>query len=509
MARGAGGAGLAGLYAASRGGSGWTFWLDSAARGSAWARWSFVGADPDLVLVWRAGRGRLTERRGRSSEVTGAPWDLLRRLWGEARLSRQPPGADAGSGAGGPPGVRLLLLLAYDLGFSAEGRLQRARREQDVPDLVCLLFREGWTSDHVAGRLWAWREEAGRIRWREEVEPARWPAAPPDAGDDGAAAGPGWRGLRRGMAVGGAWPMSAPRAEDEAMGAGGWSLDGEGFRAAVRAARERIAAGEVYQVNLSRRFRAPWSGDVLGLYRRLRAVNPEPFAGLVEGPGLAVAGSSPELFLRCDAAGRVVTRPIKGTRPRAADPRRDAALARELCASAKDRAELLMIVDLERNDLGRVCRPGSVRVPALFTLESHPSVHHLVATVEGVLREDCDWADLLAAAFPGGSITGAPKLRAMEVIDELEPVRRGFYTGSLGFVGLDGSLELNILIRSIFLSGGCVHVHAGGGITAGSDPDAELAETEVKAAALLACLGEAGAADRPEEEVATRPGKHT
>ncbi len=483
-----------GLYAALRRSSPWSFWLDSADGPSPWGRWSFLGADPEEVLVWRGGRGVLMERRGRGGPVSGSPWDLLRRLARE-RWPALP--------AAGPPGVRALLLLAYELGFSAAGRGPMARRERELPDLVCLFFREGWTLDHLSGTLWAWREEEGLVRWREAG------GGRPPAGPDGGA-GRAPVSAQEAAGEAGSLPAGgAGGAEDgrggRPGGAPGWSLDEDRFRAVVRTAKEYIAAGEIYQVNLSRRYLAPWRGDVLSLYRRLRAVNPEPFAGLVEGPGFAVASASPELFLRADSTGHVVTRPIKGTRPRSPDPRRDAALARELVASAKDRAELLMIVDLERNDLGRVCRPGSVRVPALFTLESHPAVHHLVATVEGVLRPDCDCADLLAAAFPGGSITGAPKIRAMEIIGELEPVDRGFYTGSMGFIGLDGSLELNILIRSCFFSGGWVRVHAGGGITAGSDPDAELAETEVKAASLLRCLAQAGQ-DRPGEAVLVRRG---
>jgi para-aminobenzoate synthetase component 1 len=186
----------------------------------------------------------------------------------------------------------------------------------------------------------------------------------------------------------------------------------------------------------------------------------------------------------------VQTRPIKGTRPRAADPARDAALVRELAASPKDRAENLMIVDLLRNDLGKSCVPGSIAVPRLFAVEHHPTVHHLVSTVTGTLRDDCDAIDLLRGCFPGGSITGAPKLRAMQIIEELEPNRRGIYCGSIGYLGFDGAMDTNIAIRTLVHAEGVARFWAGGGIVADSDCDAEYRETEHKAAALRRLLDE-------------------
>jgi len=253
--------------------------------------------------------------------------------------------------------------------------------------------------------------------------------------------------------------------------------------------REYIAAGDVYQVNLSQRFHATFTGSALALYRRLRARNPAPFGAYLEFAGAQVASISPERFLRLDATTRAAeARPIKGTRPRGATPADDAALARELLESEKERAENVMIVDLLRNDLGKVCRPGSVEVPTLFALESHPTVHHLVSTVTGQLADGADAFDLLRAAFPGGSVTGAPKIRAMEIIAELERAPRGLYCGAIGYVSATGAMDFNIPIRTIVLQGGSATFHAGAGIVWDSEPAAEYDETLAKARTMIEAL---------------------
>jgi para-aminobenzoate synthetase component 1 len=261
------------------------------------------------------------------------------------------------------------------------------------------------------------------------------------------------------------------------------------FEAGVSRIREYIAAGDVYQVNLSQRFHAPFVGSALALYRRLRARNPAPFGAYLEFAGAQVASISPERFLRLDATTRATeARPIKGTRPRGTTPGKDAALARELLESEKDRAENVMIVDLLRNDLGKVCRPGSVRVPKLFALESHPAVHHLVSTVTGELADGADAFDLLRAAFPGGSVTGAPKIRAMQIIAELERAPRGLYCGAIGYVSATGAMDFNIPIRTIVLRDGSATFHAGAGVVWDSDPAAEYEETLAKARTLIEAL---------------------
>ena len=259
---------------------------------------------------------------------------------------------------------------------------------------------------------------------------------------------------------------------------------------AVERVKEHIAAGDVYQVNLSQRFSVRMEMDPWELYLLLRERNPAPYAAYINAGDFQIISSSPECFLTFDPISRVVTtRPIKGTRPRSADPAEDRRLAQELESSAKDMAENIMIVDLERNDLGRVCEFGSVSVPELAMIESYPTVHHLVSTVTGRLRDDCDAVDLLTATFPGGSITGAPKIRVMEIIAELEPVRRGVYTGSIGCLGFDGSVNLNIAIRTAVVKDGMCHFHVGGGIVADSDPEAEYQETLDKGRAFLEVLG--------------------
>ncbi|MDH7479032.1 MAG: anthranilate synthase component I family protein, partial [Syntrophomonadaceae bacterium] len=221
---------------------------------------------------------------------------------------------------------------------------------------------------------------------------------------------------------------------------------------------------------------------------RLREINPAPFAAYFVYPEVILASASPERFL--EVRGRVVeTRPIKGTRPRGKDPTDDARLRKELLDSEKDRAELVMIVDLERNDLGRVCSFGSVQVPELFCLEEYASVFHLTARVTGNLAPGKDVIDLLKAAFPGGSITGAPKIRAMEIIEEVEPVKRGIYTGSIGYLGFDSNVDLNIAIRTLIIKDRVAYLQVGGGIVADSDPDAEYWETIYKGTALLQALG--------------------
>ena len=259
--------------------------------------------------------------------------------------------------------------------------------------------------------------------------------------------------------------------------------------AAVREVLALVAAGDAYQVNLAQRLRAPWPGDAAALYRRLRAVSPASHAALL--PDLGIASVSPERFLRV-RSGAVVTDPIKGTRPRADDASLDAALADDLATSAKDRAENVMVVDLERNDLGRVCVPGSVGVPTLLELRALPTVWHLVSRVTGTLRPGTGYGALLRAAFPSGSVTGAPRLAAMRAVGRLEPVRRGWYCGAIGFLGV-GEAELSVAIRTATLHrDGTATYGAGGGIVADSDPDAEVVESLDKALPFLRAVGAAG-----------------
>jgi anthranilate/para-aminobenzoate synthase component I len=274
---------------------------------------------------------------------------------------------------------------------------------------------------------------------------------------------------------------------------GHWNIEERGYLSIVERALEYIRAGDIFQVNLARRFRVESSAEPIAIYEALCRANPAGFAAYVPmgGPGdrRAVLSSSPELFLSL-RDGEVMTRPIKGTRPRGATMDEDARLALELSSSEKERAELNMIIDLERNDLGRVCEYGTVRVIDEGSIETHPTVLHRTATIVGKLREECHAGDLLRAAFPCGSITGAPKVRAMEIIRELEPDARGPYCGAIGWIGVDGSMCLNVAIRTLTVQSGHVDLHVGSGIVVDSDPGQELAELDAKAAGMLAALGQ-------------------
>jgi len=269
-------------------------------------------------------------------------------------------------------------------------------------------------------------------------------------------------------------------------------LDREAYLERVRRVIAYIGAGDIFQANFTQRFLAERPADysAFDLYRRLRAINPAPFAAFLNcGEALTVATASPERFLQLDRLGRIEARPIKGTRARSADPAEDVRIAAELAGSIKDRAENLMITDLLRNDIGRVAELVSVRVSALHAVESYATLHHLVSVVEGRLRAGLGPVDLLRATFPGGSITGAPKVRAMEIIDELEPAPRGAYCGAIGWIGFDGAMDTSIVIRSVSLTRDRIVAQAGGAIVADSDPAAEHAEMIAKVAPALAAIG--------------------
>ncbi len=381
-------------------------------------------------------------------------------------LEWRPPGLDGPSPApfcGGWAGV-----LSYDLG----------RRFERMPSLA---LDEGWPE--WAGGVYGFAvavEEGGRR--------TRLAGAAADAGDEA-----DLRRLADGLAARaeGALRGDLPdRVEGPALsGALRSNLDRDAHLAAVARTVEYIHAGDAFQVNLARRVEGALRISPPEAALRLRAANPAPRGAVASlGGGRWVLSSSPELLIEA-RDGRAVSRPIKGTRPRTGDPAADAAAREDLLASEKDRAELAMIVDLVRNDLGRIAPWGSVRVASARVLEEHPTVLHTVAEVEAALRPGTGPAEMLRAVFPGGSVTGAPKIRAMEIVEELEPVRRGPYTGSAGWFGWDGGAHLDILIRTLAVDRGRVHFGVGGGIVADSDPAAEWEETVVKGAALARALG--------------------
>ncbi|HEX5149515.1 MAG TPA: aminodeoxychorismate synthase component I [Candidatus Limnocylindrales bacterium] len=422
------------------------------------ARWTYLTANPVAVL---------------ESPAAGPdPFAVARRL--VARLDRTPVVP-----AGAPPFLGGLVgFLGYDLGAVLERLPAIAPADQDLPPLRLALHDWVVAWDRRTGHAWlggrALDGDGRRLARRLDDVHARLTAAR-RAMPDSREPGPG-------------------RAEAPLTFVPG--LDRAAYEAGVERIREHIAQGDIYQANLTRRLETLYDGDPWDLYRRLRTGDPSLFSAYLDlGPGQltgrprALLSASPEPYLSVDARGVVKTDPIKGTRPRGRDRAEDRALARELLASAKDRAENVMIVDVLRNDLGRVCRPGSVRVPRLCRLERTAAVQHLVSTVTGVLAEGRDAFDLLVASFPGGSITGAPKIRAMEILEGLEPVRRGPYTGALGWIGPDGAMQTSIVIRTFVADGRRLTLHVGGGITWKSDPAAEWDETVVKARGPLDAIG--------------------
>lgn len=358
---------------------------------------------------------------------------------------------------GGPPGSGLAVLLGYEL---FEGPFRTSLPEDGLPDLVALAV-----DSSVAF------PRGGRPVFASTLAPA----AALDA-------------LERVRAAVERVPVAAIAAPRRGSGLR-TSLPREAYLRAVETVRGHIRRGDIYQANLTQRFEVATDADPFDAYGALVAATPAPRSAFVETGSFALASASPETFLDVEPDGRIETRPIKGTRPRGTTPEDDAAAARALLDSAKDRAELLMIVDLERNDLSRACRAGTVRVPELAALRSYAAVHHLVARVEGRLKDASRTADLLRATFPGGSISGAPKERAIEVLRSLEPAPRSFYTGGLFWFGDDGRTESSVLIRSIVFTNDRALVGAGGGVVWDSEPEAEWRESCDKARAVLRVLG--------------------
>jgi len=433
-------------------------WLDSAGPLHPRSRYSFLCRDPFRVIATQDGQVRVD-----GAPVAGDPFGVLQRELAALRrpLEAGPPEVGPVPFTGGAVAV-----LGYELGGVLEKLPCRHPNDLNIPDMTVLFFDVVLAFDRAERRAWAIAAEL---------------PAPHARGAE--------RALEQALAL--AWLPSAPVPPPPKVI---WrpELDRNTYTDAVGRVLEYIRAGDIFQANFTMRHLAarPAGAEALAIYLALRANNPAPFAAFVDcGPRLAVASLSPERFLRLDPAGGIETRPIKGTRPRGADPQEDARLAESLRASEKDRAENLMIVDLLRNDIGRVADIGSIAVPSLFAVESFASVHHLVSTVVGQLAPGRDAVDLLRATFPGGSVTGAPKIRAMQIIEALEPVRRGPYCGAIGYLAADGSMQFNVAIRTMIAKDGRVHIPVGGGIVADSDPVAEYEETLIKAAAMFKALG--------------------
>jgi para-aminobenzoate synthetase component I len=444
-------------------------------------QFSFLSADPVSLVRSKGQKTELRQAGGDWTEVAGDALSVARGLL---------PRPWAPSVPGIPPFQGGLAgYVGYDWGAVLE-RLPAARYDDlSIPDVVLGLYDWVIAWDHRLGTAWLVSTgmpelgEGRALRARKRLAQVREKMG----GQPRAAAA---------TSAGGAPGESAPSYPVTQVDSGDLiglrsTFTHRGYLDAVARVREYIVAGDIFQANLSQRFESELSVPPFQLYQHLRRRNPAPFSAYLDFGELQVLSASPERFLRLDGESRQVeTRPIKGTRPRGLGPMHDAALGRALAESEKDRAENVMIVDLLRNDLSRVCRPGTVRVPELFALEQHPTVHHLVSTVLGELEAESDAIDLLRATFPGGSITGAPKVRAMEIIAELEPTQRGVYCGSIGYISTSGAMDTSIVIRTYLALRGRVYFQAGGGIVADSDPELEYRETLDKARGLIETLVE-------------------
>ncbi len=428
----------------------WCAFLDSGRGGREADRYDILTAAPFATLTTRGAVTEIETAAGtRRSERD--PLQLLRECLGPRTPER----------CGLPFVGGALGYFAYDLGRRFERLPEVAAADIEMPDMAVGLYDWAVVVDHHERRSWlvaAGRDERTLAEWdalRESLE-------------------------RR---------VPPPGEPFEVLSAVTASFDREAYARAFGQVKEHIRRGDCYQVNLTQRFEAAVRGHPWYAYRELQRLNPAPFSAYIGLPYGAVLSSSPERFLRV-REGLVETKPIKGTRPRSPDAAEDRALAEALRTSIKDRAENVMIVDLLRNDLGKSCEPGSVRVSKLFAVETFASVHHLVSTVEGRLAPGRDALDLLRGAFPGGSITGAPKTRSMQIIEALEPQRRNVYCGAIGYIGFDGAMDLNIAIRTLVQCKDRIYAWAGGGVVADSEVDAEYQESLDKAAALLGVLNE-------------------
>jgi para-aminobenzoate synthetase component I len=429
----------------------WAVFLDGGLHHPAQSRYDILAAQPYVRLVTR---GNLTEIHGDHVELSrDDPFELVRR-------SLAP---DSGCRSHLPFSGGAIGYFGYDLARRLEKLPVHAHDAESIPEMAVGIYDWAAVIDHAERRAWLvgqGRDPETDLKWSALVR---------------LFSEPSFERARSPFRVSSRVTSNLPR---------------DGYARRFERIKRYIADGDCYQVNLAQRFSAQVSGDPWLAYQALRVMNPAPFAAYLSTPYAHVLSASPERFLKVEN-GRVETKPIKGTRPRAGHARLDAELAKTLRESPKDRAENVMIVDLLRNDLSKNCRLGTVKVPRLFDVESYATVHHLVSTVTGELRTDRDALDLLRGAFPGGSITGAPKLRAMEIIEELEPHRRGVYCGSIGYIGFDGNMDVNIAIRTLVMSRGEIRFWAGGGIVADSTLDEEYQETFDKAAAMLKLLQQA------------------
>lgn len=430
--------------------------LESVAHSKTFGRYSIYAWSPARVMVGQPG--------GESD-----PFDQLRTVSG--------PWANLESGSELPFIGGWIGYLAYEAGRYAEPTAARANGEScPLPEWKWGLYDAALIHDRLRDQWFA-----AAVELPPELAVEHRSCAKERIGEI--------------LSVAASANSEAPPARTPVRVGGSWAYSRESYLRKVQKALDYIRDGDIFQVNIARMFEAELAADPIDVYQSLCDVNPAIYAAYIQVPETpngaypsAVISSSPELFLSL-LGRRVTTRPIKGTRPRGRTEMEDDAAAAELAASQKDRAELNMIIDLERNDLGRVCDFGSVRVLEEGCIEMHPTVFHRTASITGMLRSDVDAIDLLRAAFPGGSVTGAPKVRAMQIISEMEPSPRGAYCGAIGYIGLDGGMQLNLAIRTMTVAGGRARFHVGSGIVSDSDPEDEFRELAAKAAGMLGALG--------------------
>ncbi len=435
-------------------GAGRAFLLESVEHGERWGRYSFLGVDPFLVMVSRGGRVSWEGQPPAGTPTEGTPLEILRRV---LESYRAPPLPGLPPLHGGAVGY-----LGYDVVRYLERLPQTTVDDTGVPELMLMFARTLLVFDHLRQRMTV----VSNVIQGDDYDQA---VARSEALVARLGAPLGYRPLEPRLTEAELPPSSMAREE---------------FEAAVEKAREYIFGGDIFQVVLSHRFSMPLRADPFDVYRVLRLVNPSPYMFYVSHPEITVIGSSPEPLVKV-AGGRVIQRPLAGTRPRGRSEEEDLALERELTSDEKERAEHVMLVDLARNDLGRACRYGTVKVEELMAVERYSHVMHLVSQVSGELDPSCSALDALYVSFPAGTVSGAPKIRAMEIIDELEPTRRGPYSGVVGYFDFSGNLDVCIALRTAYVADGVFHMQAGAGIVADSQPEKEWWETVNKASALL------------------------
>jgi anthranilate synthase component 1 len=474
-----------GVYRKLAGGPG-TFLLESAEQGAgpagvAWSRYSFIGVRSLATLIERDGEAHWLGNPPAGLPTGGDPMRVLR----ETVAALAGPGGEVAGPSAPPLTGGMVGYLGYDLVRRFERLPSLTENDLGVPELGMMLATDLVVLDHFEGSA---------ILVANAILPA------PDEPDREARVLAAYHqavGRLDAMTSALSRPIPPMISTVDAPPPGQVvSRTPEGaYPKAVEVAKEAIRAGECFQIVLSQRFERETQADPLDVYRVLRTTNPSPYMYLLRFDGFDIVGSSPEAHLKVtaepDGTRRAMLHPIAGTRPRGATAEADGGLAADLLADPKERAEHVMLVDLGRNDLGRVCRPGTVEVPEFAMIERYSHVMHIVSTVVGTLREDRSAFDALAATFPAGTLSGAPKVRAMEIIEELEPTRRGPYGGTVGYFGFGGDMDMAIAIRTALIRNGRAYVQAGAGIVADSDPAAEDRETRSKAAAVLAAIAAA------------------